>query len=62
MADKNKKGKVRKVLEIGGNSLGVTIPVEFVRKLKWRKNKKVLVELKEDEIVVKSWPDQHLPF
>ena len=33
---KEKEKNIRKLTRLGGTSLGVTIPIEMVRKLKWR--------------------------
>jgi len=39
----------------GGVSLGLTLPIEQVRELKWREKQKVVVELKGKSLVIKDW-------
>lgn len=51
LEDKN----VRKLTRLGGKSLGLTIPIEIARKLKWRERQKVVVEQKGRKLVVKDW-------
>ena len=48
--------KVVKIRGTGANSSYiVTLPKEFVKKLKWRKGQKVVVELDGERIVVRDW-------
>jgi len=51
LKDKN----VRKLTRLGGKSLGLTIPIEIVRRLGWRERQKVVVELKGRKLIVKDW-------
>ncbi len=51
LSDKN----IRKLSKIGGKSIGVTIPIEMVRKLGWRSKQKVVVEERGKTIVIKDW-------
>jgi len=51
LKDKN----IRKLSRIGNSSLGLTIPIEIVRKLKWRQKQKVTVHLEGRKLVVKDW-------
>lgn len=39
----------------GGTSYGVTIPIEYIRKLKWRSKQKLEVKLINDRIVITDW-------
>lgn len=34
---------VRKITRMGGSSLGLTLPIELVRGLRWREKQKVVV-------------------
>ena len=48
----------RKLSKVGGGvSYSVTIPIEIIRKLKWRESQKVVFELdeKKKEIKIKDW-------
>jgi len=51
LEDKN----VRKLTVRGKGGVGVTLPIDFVRKLKWRLKQKVVVELKGKNILIKDW-------
>ncbi|HJN62821.1 MAG TPA: hypothetical protein QGH03_01140 [Candidatus Paceibacterota bacterium] len=47
---------IRKLVRSGGGrSVSVNIPVEFVRKLKWRGKQKVVLKRKGSMIVIKDW-------
>ena len=47
---------VRKLTRMGGGrSLGITLPIEFIRKLGWRERQKLTITLRGKEIVVKDW-------
>ncbi len=39
----------------GGRSYTVTIPLEYVKKLKWRAKQKLEVSLSDQTIVIKDW-------
>lgn len=45
---------IRKLTKTG-SSIGVTIPVEYLRELKWREKQKVVVELKGDVLIIQDW-------
>jgi bifunctional DNA-binding transcriptional regulator/antitoxin component of YhaV-PrlF toxin-antitoxin module len=38
-----------------GSSYSVTIPIEYIRKLKWREKQKVEVKLYQDRIIIRDW-------
>ncbi|MDO9578969.1 MAG: AbrB/MazE/SpoVT family DNA-binding domain-containing protein [Bacteroidales bacterium] len=41
-----------------GTSYAVTIPIEYIRKLKWRGKQKLEVKLYQDRIIIRDWkPD-----
>ena len=44
-------------LSKGGNSYYVTLPIEAIRKLGWKKTQKLVVEIDErrERIVIKDW-------
>ncbi|MFH1375424.1 MAG: AbrB/MazE/SpoVT family DNA-binding domain-containing protein [Patescibacteria group bacterium] len=50
LRDKN----VRKILKVG-NSYAVTIPLEIVRELNWKKKQKVVVKKRGKGVVVGDW-------
>ena len=39
----------------GGRSISVTLPIELVRKLKWRRGQKVVVSQKGKNLIIKDW-------
>ena len=54
---KNMKEKhVRKLTTTGANkTYYITLPKEYVQKLKWQKGQKITVELEGKKLVVKDW-------
>ncbi|MAG44698.1 hypothetical protein CL633_02310 [bacterium] len=52
---KNKEKNIRKLTKLGGKSLAVTLPIEFIRKLKWREKQKVVVSLRGKKVTIKDW-------
>ncbi len=38
-----------------GTSYAVTLPIEYVRKLKWRGKQKLEVKLYQDRIIIRDW-------
>jgi len=42
----------------GGTSYGVTIPMEYIRKLGWRSKQKLEVKLYQDRIIIRDWSDK----
>ena len=38
-----------------GTSYAITIPMEYIRKLKWRAKQKLDVKLYQDRIIVSDW-------
>ncbi|PIR88548.1 MAG: hypothetical protein COU09_01715 [Candidatus Harrisonbacteria bacterium CG10_big_fil_rev_8_21_14_0_10_44_23] len=45
----------RKLSESGQGSISITLPIEQIRKLKWRKGQKVVVERRGETLVIKDW-------
>jgi antitoxin component of MazEF toxin-antitoxin module len=45
---------IRSLMKIG-SSYAITIPLEFVKKLKWREKQKIEVKMVQDRIVIKDW-------
>jgi len=50
------KKNIRKLTKTGGHSIGITIPIEMIRELKWRERQKVVVMKSGKKIVVQDWP------
>ena len=47
---------IRKLTKVGGGaSISITLPIEIVRKLKWRDGQKVVVEEKNGKIIITDW-------
>jgi antitoxin component of MazEF toxin-antitoxin module len=46
---------IRKIIKIGEGSLAVTLPVEFVEKLKFKEKQKVRLALKGRAITIRDW-------
>jgi bifunctional DNA-binding transcriptional regulator/antitoxin component of YhaV-PrlF toxin-antitoxin module len=42
----------------GGTSYTVTIPMEYIRKLKWRAKQKLEVKLSGERIIINDWKSQ----
>ena len=47
---------IRTLTKLGGKSIAVTIPIEIIRKLKWRKGQKVVAKLRGKKITIEDWP------
>ena len=39
----------------GGKSYAVTLPIEYVKTLKWRAKQKLEVKLYRDRIIIRDW-------
>jgi hypothetical protein len=46
---------IRKLTKVGSHSISVTLPIEMVKKLKWKERQKVVVDLKGKVISIKDW-------
>ena len=47
---------VRKLQVVSGSKTYiVSIPLDMIKQLKWKKGRKVVVELKGKEVIVKDW-------
>lgn len=57
MPDKTSYNKnIRKLTKVGGKSISVTIPIDIIRKLKWRERQKVVVTLRGKKLTIEDWP------
>jgi bifunctional DNA-binding transcriptional regulator/antitoxin component of YhaV-PrlF toxin-antitoxin module len=37
--------------------MSVTLPIEFVRELKWREKQKVVITKRGDSLIIKDWEE-----
>ena len=53
---KNEENNIRSLQKVsGGSSYAVTIPIEFIRKLKWKEKQKLEVKMYKDRIIIRDW-------
>ncbi len=46
---------VRKLTRMGKKSIGLTLPIEIIRELKWREKQKVVVKKRGKKITIIDW-------
>lgn len=48
---------IRKITKSGGKSYSMTLPIEFVRILRWRESQKVVVSIdkRRKRLIIKDW-------
>lgn len=54
----NRSNEERAIRSLTRNSAGsylVSLPIEYIKKLKWKSKQKVVVKLFSDTIVIKDW-------
>ena len=49
------ESNIRKITKVGRWSFSVTLPIEMVRKLKWKEKQKVVIKQKGKTLVIKDW-------
>ncbi|PIP28573.1 MAG: hypothetical protein COX29_00485 [Candidatus Moranbacteria bacterium CG23_combo_of_CG06-09_8_20_14_all_35_22] len=52
---KNEDRNIRKITRVGKTSLAVTLPIEIVKELGWKKKQKVIVRRVAGGIIIKDW-------
>ena len=52
---KHEQKNIRKLTKVGERSISVVIPIEFVKKLKWREKQKVVVKMSGKKITIEDW-------
>ena len=53
---KSGENQIRSLRKIsGGTSYGITIPMEYIRKLNWKARQKIEVKLYKDRIIIRDW-------
>jgi antitoxin component of MazEF toxin-antitoxin module len=60
MAQRKLKDKnIRKLTRMGreGKSLGLTLPIEIVEKLKWKERQRVVVKQSGKKIIIEDWKE-----
>lgn len=56
MSDRSSEERnVRSLMHHASGAYQVTLPVEYVRELKWKGKQKLSVELRENEIIIRDW-------
>ncbi len=51
---KSKEENIRSLTKVGGSSYAVTIPKNYIHKLKWKERQKLEVKLYQDRIIIKD--------
>jgi hypothetical protein len=46
---------IRKLTKLGKHSIGVTIPIEIVRELRWRERQKVVIKKQGKRLYIEDW-------
>lgn len=52
---KLKNKNVRKITKVGGKSLSITLPREFLNQLGWKEKQKVVVKRVPGGLLIKDW-------
>lgn len=52
---KSSETNIRKLTRIGKQSIGLTLPIEIVRQLKWKERQKVVVKKEGSKVIIKDW-------
>ena len=51
----NEERAIRSLTRSSAGSYLVTLPIEYIKTLKWKSKQKVVVKLFSDRIVIKDW-------
>ena len=52
---KSTEKHIRKLTRVGKFSMSVTIPIEYIKELKWRERQKVVVNKKGKKLIIEDW-------
>ena len=53
---KTEENYIRSLTKVsGGTSYAVTIPMEYIKKLKWKGKQKLEVKLFKDRVIIRDW-------
>jgi len=55
---KRKNNNIRKLIKISKSSFSITIPIEYINKLKWKEHQKFVVNLNKGKIIIQDWPKE----
>ena len=55
MNRKTSQKNIRKIQKMGRTSLGLTLPVELVRDLRWKEKQKVRIKRVRAGLMIKDW-------
>lgn len=55
---KQEERHIRKLSKTGGGSMYVTLPIEQVRELGWKKDQKVVVEKRGQTFTIRDWKEK----
>ena len=47
--------RTHKLSKVGGKSYSLTLPVEFVRALKWQEKQKINITLEGKRLIIEDW-------
>lgn len=47
--------RTHKIIKVGTTSYTLTLPVEFVRHLKWREKQKLNITLEGKKLIIEDW-------
>lgn len=57
LSSKMKNKNIRKLTSMGGGrSMGLVLPIEIIRELKWREHQKLVVKKSGKKIIIEDWP------
>ncbi len=61
MPNTNYKDKnIRKLTRVGKASFAVTLPVEYVAKLKWKEKQRLVVKLDGRKLIISDWKKRNV--
>ena len=52
---KTSEKHIRKLTRVGKISMCITIPIEYIKELKWRERQKVVVIKKGKKLIIEDW-------
>lgn len=56
MSDKKStETNIRKLTKIGKQSIGLTLPIEVVRRLGWKERQRVVIKIHRKKIIISDW-------
>ena len=46
---------IRKITKLGKKSLAITLPVEMMKRLKWKQRQRLVVKVKGTKLIISDW-------